>query len=273
MAVSDLDGTLTRTDRTLNRLDRETFAALGEKGTVRVIATGRTVYSTRQVVPADYPIDYLIFSSGAGIMNWRTSEILRTHHLVAEQIVAVETLLRSWGLDYMLHDPIPETHRFRYRASGRENADFRHRCEKHAALCSEWNPDHAPECATQFVVVEPPESGEALHARLLRELSAFSVIRATSPLDGKSTWVEIFPRSVAKSLACAWVAEREGVLAAGVLAVGNDYNDLDLLRWAKTRFVVANAPEPLRNEFPVVPSSDENGFAVAVRLAKLLSPS
>jgi len=50
------------------------------------------------------------------------------------------------------------------------------------------------------------------------------------------------------------------------MAVGNDYNDLDLLRWAAKSFVVNNAPGELLARFPAVRSGDESDFSEAVAL-------
>jgi hydroxymethylpyrimidine pyrophosphatase-like HAD family hydrolase len=46
--------------------------------------------------------------------------------------------------------------------------------------------------------------------------------------------------------------------------VGNDYNDLDLLEWAGSSFVVANAPPDLTDRFPTVASNDDCGVAEAI---------
>jgi hydroxymethylpyrimidine pyrophosphatase-like HAD family hydrolase len=54
------------------------------------------------------------------------------------------------------------------------------------------------------------------------------------------------------------------VSRADVLAVGNDYNDLDLLEWGGSSYVVANAPADLLARFPAVASSDAAGVADAV---------
>jgi hydroxymethylpyrimidine pyrophosphatase-like HAD family hydrolase len=51
------------------------------------------------------------------------------------------------------------------------------------------------------------------------------------------------------------------------LAVGNDYNDLELLDWADHAFVVANAPAELCARYALVASNDEAGFSEAVRIA------
>ncbi len=51
---------------------------------------------------------------------------------------------------------------------------------------------------------------------------------------------------------------------AEVVAVGNDYNDRDLLEWAEHAYVVANAAPPLKARYRVVASNDAQGFAEAV---------
>jgi len=46
--------------------------------------------------------------------------------------------------------------------------------------------------------------------------------------------------------------------------VGNDFNDLDLLEWAQTRFVTANAPAELKKRFPAVASNNQGGVSEAI---------
>jgi hydroxymethylpyrimidine pyrophosphatase-like HAD family hydrolase len=55
--------------------------------------------------------------------------------------------------------------------------------------------------------------------------------------------------------------------------VGNDFNDLDLLEWAQTRFVTANAPPELKERFPTVASNDRCGVAEAIaRWIEIMKP-
>ena len=90
------------------------------------------------------------------------------------------------------------------------------------------------------------------------------VVRTTSPLDHRSVWYEIFPKTVGKSHAAQWICHHFGLDEATALAVGNDFNDLDMLRWANTARVVGNAPEPLSREFQSVADHSESGFSDAV---------
>ena len=90
------------------------------------------------------------------------------------------------------------------------------------------------------------------------------MVRTTSPLDGESVWIEIFPNHVSKGTTAAWLAERLGIEPYDTAAVGNDYNDLDLLGWAHRSYVVENAPEDLSPGSMAVASNDESGVAMAV---------
>ena len=118
--------------------------------------------------------------------------------------------------------------------------------------------------STQLLGIISEPGVEETARSIAAHLDGYSVIRATSPLDGDSFWLEVFPRGVSKSAACRELAAEHGIEAANVLAIGNDYNDLDVLRWAGTAFVTANAPEDLRAEFPVVAANDHGGVAEAV---------
>jgi len=263
--VTDFDGTLLRSDRTVSQADRTALKRLSEQGALRVIATGRSLYSFNKVADPELPVDFVIFSTGAGICDYPARRMVRKIGLETDEVKRAVDVLLSAQLDFMIHDPIPENHRFLYHASGRPNTDF----ERRLALYREFAQPLAGSQdgfgpATQLVVVVPPASGfDAL--QLVRErLTEFSIIQTTSPLDGESTWIEIFPRNVSKGLTSSWLATRLGIDLRGSVSVGNDYNDLDLLEWAETSYVVANAPAALTSRFACVASNDENGVAEAV---------
>jgi hydroxymethylpyrimidine pyrophosphatase-like HAD family hydrolase len=91
-----------------------------------------------------------------------------------------------------------------------------------------------------------------------------NVIRATSPIDGESLWVEIFPKGVNKGEASDWLSRKAMVSRDDCLVLGNDYNDIDMLSWARAARVVGNAPEDIKRMFPSVAPQAESGFSDAV---------
>jgi hydroxymethylpyrimidine pyrophosphatase-like HAD family hydrolase len=77
----------------------------------------------------------------------------------------------------------------------------------------------------------------------------------------------VFPAGVCKSAAAGWLQRAQAAPGTFSLAVGNDYNDVDLLDWADLACVVGNAPDELCARYRRVAPHDASGFSEAVRLA------
>lgn len=263
--VSDFDGTLLRSDRTFAQSDLNALQRLGELQIVRVIATGRSIYSFNTVVDSGLPIDYVIFSTGAGVIHFPSQQIIRKVSLEEDEVRRAIDVLAAANLDFMIHRPIPENHYFAYHASNSENSDFEMRIclyKPYAFPMENLTDGFGP--ATQLLAVLPPSQNKVILNEIRQKLSDFNVIQTTSPLDGKSTWIEIFPAIVSKSQTTEWLASELNIDVKNSFSLGNDYNDLDLLEWSGNSYVVENAPQDLRNRFPMVASHNQCGVAEAV---------
>jgi hydroxymethylpyrimidine pyrophosphatase-like HAD family hydrolase len=254
MLVCDLDGTLLMRDQPFDPKDVQTLQSLGASGVVRAIATGRALATARKVISPEFPIDYLIFSSGAGILDWRSQALLVSHTLQPDETQLAVRAFIEHELDFMLHAPIPDQHMFQFRRTGKPNADFERRLARYArdGRMMEQSDTRVP--ASQLLAVSPLADPREPFETLCRELPQLSVIRATSPLDGHSMWIEVFASSVSKSQAAGWIGHARGIESRTTWAIGNDYNDWDLLRWAGRAAVVPDAPAAMRAEFHVVSS-------------------
>ena len=200
---------------------------------MRAVATGRSLYSARTVMTADFPIDYLVFSSGAGVVSWADGRLLRSRTMAPDVVSALVARLRTLALDFMVHHAVPDTHCFHFfRSSDGGNADFERRIERYGRFSQRLCDGVPGEVeVSQLLVVEPP--GTDSHRDLLaREFGDVHVVRTTSPLDHASTWIELFPVGVSKAHATDWIRGRYGIGRTRTIAVGNDYNDLDMLEWA-----------------------------------------
>lgn len=281
MFITDLDGTLLNDDKGISARNLAALAALGDMGIVRVVATGRSWFSFIQALenldlsgPRDFfPIDYVIFSTGAGIMAYPSMELVCDHALSSEEVHRIAGCFDTRKLDYMIHRPIPHTRDFLFHSHGRDNPDFTSRVD----LYKPWATPLGPKGingfgrATQLLAVVPEQEAFGVFEQISSELAGLSVVRATSPLDHKSLWIEVFPRGVSKSHGAAWLVKRLGMGPENVVAVGNDYNDLDLLQWAGKGFVVANAPADLKSRFTMVQSNNRSGVAAAINITPFVS--
>lgn len=269
LVVTDLDGTLLNATHQIGPADREALLALGGRGVCRVAATGRNLYSLRRVLAATDPFDYVVFSSGVGILDWPTQTLIRSTAIPAEQVCRCVQALVAQGASFMVHEPVPDNHRFAYHEAVPLATDFRRRCALYGAYCREWEPSAAfAQGASQLLVIMPPDLER--FDLLAQMFAGLSVVRTTSPLDGVSLWMEVFAPGTNKSGATAFLAARLGLGSGVTYALGNDFNDADLLDWAGHSCVTANAPAELRSRFPVVRSHDAAGFAHAAVVWGLL---
>lgn len=260
---TDLDGTLLNSERQVSTSNFDCLQKLGEQGIVRVIATGRSLFSFRQVIGAGFPADYLIFSSGAGIVDLNSNRLLSQKTLQAEDITRITSALDHHDADYMVHEAVPENHHFTYKKANPANRDFSKRIELYRPYASDFSiTGRYPHKSAQVIAVLSRDA--ATFSRIRKGLNGYQVTRTTSPLDHDSIWMEIYPENVHKGSAAAWLCGHLGIDNQATAGVGNDYNDLDLLDFTPYSYLVANAPRELHNyRYQLVPSNDKDGFAHA----------
>ncbi|MDD2811972.1 MAG: HAD family hydrolase [Bacteroidales bacterium] len=263
MVVTDLDGTLLNNDQQVSVQNYQLLQTLQENSIVTVIATGRSPFSFRRVILADFPIDYLVFSSGAGIMNYRTGEIIYSQNLPGDQVLAIALKLHGMRQPFKVLAAVPDNHHYVYYDNGNLHSDFLRRMENYRGFEKpiSFDPPNFGE-ACQFLIILPPDPPRFEY--LKSQFEGVKVIRATSPIDHQSIWMEIYHEDVSKGKAIAWLGNRLKINKEEIVGVGNDYNDIDLLDYAGHSFVVSNAPEELKADYQVVSSNNESGFSEAV---------
>jgi Cof subfamily protein (haloacid dehalogenase superfamily) len=84
--------------------------------------------------------------------------------------------------------------------------------------------------------------------------------------------LDILPLGCNKGVALAKLAERRGIPRDAVMAVGDNWNDLEMLRWAGQPVLMGNATSLLREEagrggWQMTATNDEDGAALALERA------
>jgi len=265
--ATDLDGTILTRDKGFVQKDIDALRQAGRKGIIRVIATGRTLNSAKTVIPEDFPIDFLVFSSGAGVYNWKTGELLQSKHLGAEKLKELIPLLSDRKLNFTLHWPIPDNHKF-YFSEAEEGHDDFHRFLKHNTDNALEMDNEVPEKDyTQILAFLPDVE---TYKYISERVSGIKTVRATSPIDGKSVWMEFFHQGVSKAEGIKFICNLKGIKNEDVAVLGNDFNDLDMLKTFDHAYVVANSPEELKEKYDVVASSTEGSVADLLKKLNVL---
>ncbi|GAB1410912.1 hypothetical protein MASR1M90_20660 [Desulfovibrionales bacterium] len=236
--VSDLDGTLLRDPHGISPDDYTALAGLAEKRIVRVLATGRAVHSLRHCLAADFPIDYVLASSGNQILHWQTQQLTHSSSLSVASALHAQNILVDLGLCFMAHRDFPDNRACICHYGPIVPEDFKKRVALYAASSSEGKIDTHWTAVSQFVVItEHVQDVE----RVCQALPDFSVIRATSPLDGQSVWIEIFAAQVSKAHALDRLMTELGFAHKPLAAIGNDFNDIDMLDMVQYPYIVPGA--------------------------------
>jgi HAD superfamily hydrolase (TIGR01484 family) len=91
------------------------------------------------------------------------------------------------------------------------------------------------------VIIRDPDSTAEDFLDLARRLG----LHGTDYVVGWTAWLDLAPVGVSKASGLAHVAERLGVDAADVLALGDGRNDIEMLQWAGRGVAMGQAVEPV----------------------------
>ena len=264
----DLDGTLLKNDKSISNADFLSLAHLGENGIYRIAATGRNMQKVQDVIPDNTPLDYIVFSSGGGIYDWKMGAILVHEYFQEDISQQVCNFLLKKDLNFLVFQPIPYNHLFEYHNGAGKCSEFDNYIERHLPDCSKLNPERLPDTSGQFMVIIPHEEVlfESIKSELELECAGIKVIRTTSPVDSEFIWIEIFPDPVSKGHGLKWLCDFLSVPYSETAGIGNDYNDLDMLEFVAYPCVMGNSPASLLESYPsVTATNNQNGFSEIVK--------
>ena len=266
----DLDGTLLNPDSQIGTADADALRRAADGGMAVLIATGRGLHSVMRLrgeleelaVPA-----YLALHNGALVLDPSGTELWRTA-MDAEAVAAALPPVRAAGLHPMLYAGV----------AGGGGAEVKLVLEDAAHR----SPHARFYLRTKADILELAADVAAAAHRGVLGMVSFGTraevqagAAALAHLNGRIvSWWGPFPAADAleavapggtKRDAVGRLAERLGLTARDVLAIGDNSNDLDMLRWAGTAVAMANAtPEARAAADFVTASNAEAGVAAAV---------
>lgn len=267
LVATDLDGTFLKNDKSISKENLDSLHSLGQKGILRVVATGRNLKKTMEVISSDIPFDYIVFSSGAGVYDWNHDKMLFQQNLDQQIVQQLTDFLVASDLNFHLFKPIPENYQCWYHRGSVECSEFEAYFDFHQSHSEPLPPDHQINSdACQFLVIFPnnPDRFFALKNSIEHQFPEVKVVRTSSPLDTGFIWMEIFHQSVSKGNGVKFICDTLNIEHEYTLGIGNDFNDLDLLEFTSHSYVVENGPREMKERFLPAKSNEESAFARAI---------
>ena len=266
--ATDLDGTFLKNDKTISPKNMEALHLLGSKNIVRVAATGRNMKKVHDVLAPGTPFDYIVYSSGAGIYDWKNQQNIYCCNLARHSVQKLLKYFVGEKVNFHAFFPVPGNHQHWYFRGDQPCEEFERYFSYNQAFAFELDVNNLPDTEMcQFLVIIP--ENEERFVKLKSDIEAvcpeIRVIRASSPITKGYIWAEVFHHSVSKGNGIKHICEMHRIDPGQTLGIGNDYNDFDLLEFTAYSFLTENAPAEIKHLFPVAPSNEDDAFAHALQ--------
>ena len=254
LVATDVDGTLLRSDGTLDPRTREAIARVEASGIPVVLCTARPARVLGALAQATGHRGIVVCSNGSVIWDLHTERVVDAFPFTVRAAREVVARLRAalpdatWAME-------------RHNVFAREPRYVPHWPVPDDTVIDELDALLAV-APLQMMLRHPSLSGDELVAHARRVVADLAELSHSSNAD---TLLEIGAAGVSKASGLALLCERHGVDRADVLAFGDMPNDLAMLGWAGRSVAVANAhPDVISIADEVTASNDECGVAVVL---------
>ncbi|MFL6088782.1 MAG: HAD family hydrolase [Aeromicrobium sp.] len=251
LVALDVDGTLVDETNAISPATREAVQALVDSGTVVVVSTGRAVPGAMETCNRlALPDGMAVCSNGAVLIGYHPLQVLdavtfdaseavrRVLREVPDAFVAVEEI----GVGYRVNRPFPTG-------------------EIAGTITTEDVDSLIAEPVTRVIIRAPGHDPHEFH-----ELVEGLGLTETNYYIGYTAWLDLAPLGVSKASGLAKVCERLGIASSDVLAIGDGYNDIEMLEWAGRGVAMGHGPDQLKDVADAVTGSvHEDGLATELR--------
>jgi hypothetical protein len=250
LVVSDLDGTLLRSDGTVSERTRRALARVERCGSTVVFATGRPPRWMRHIAEQTDHRGIAVCSNGAVVYDLHRERELRRRPIAPKVglrlVNAIRTAVPGVAFGVEFGD------RFGHEPTYRVAEERRH--EVFVAELTELLSTPPVKLLARHEDYHP----DVLMAKARDVVADLAEVTHAS----KVGLLEISARGVSKATTLAAWCREHGISASEVVAFGDMPNDLAMLGWAGTSYAVAGAhPDVLAAVRRRCPSNDEDGVA------------
>ncbi|MGE3468557.1 MAG: Cof-type HAD-IIB family hydrolase, partial [Pyrinomonadaceae bacterium] len=274
----DLDGTTLNSAGQVSDANREAIRAAENAGVLVTIATGRRFRDARPV-GLDLGLNApLITHNGALLKYADTKEIVACDLLSTETSREIVRLGKTFGGDALVSTD-PHGHgELLYDRVSEHNIPLKKYLRwsesLHGGAAGRDGVEHVKdlnEILHEHEIVHISFSGACvsmfeLEGKLRDELAGRVTLLATIYPHLDFTLIDILPPDASKGHGVARLAAINELAPENVMAIGDNFNDIEMLEYAGTAVVMGNADPKLleRREFYTTLSNDESGVAAAI---------
>lgn len=252
LVVSDFDGTLVRNDGTISAFTKKTLAEYMENGGRFAISTGRMPAG---ILPRAQELGLkgiVCCGQGTALVDIETNEAVSTGVIERETAVKICKKMEEMGLHIHVYDLWEY-----YSNMDDEPLKLYESIVKCKATVidekpiSAWLNETGLRTFKVLAMVKPEDAIDVLETLKKENFENCVVTRSSAFL------IEVNTATYSKGTAVAFLANRYGIDVKNTIAVGDQLNDLSMLKTAGLGFAVQNADEEIKKEVAVFPFTNE----------------
>lgn len=255
----DLDGTLTNHEKVVTPKTRKALLKAAAKGAVIILASGRPTYGIEPVAEClelNQRGGYILSYNGGNIVNAKTGEKLFSQFLPDEVIPELYAYAKEHGhalLGYAGNEIITEMPDDQYVKE--ESRINKMNIRKVDNLFESLEPH-----PTKLLMTGDPTLMLKAEEELVEKLGDRMDIFRSAPF-----FLELVPKGIDKAKSLTRLLTKINLTPADLIAFGDGYNDLSMLKLAGMGVAMENAAPEVRAEADYVTlSNEEDGIAAAL---------
>ena len=255
----DLDGTLTNHEKVVTPKTREALLKAASEGAVIILASGRPTYGIEPVAEClelNQRGGYILSYNGGNIVNAKTGEKLFSQFLPDEVIPELYAYAKEHGhalLGYAGNEIITEMPDDQYV---KEESRINKMNIRKVDNLFEFLEPHP----TKLLMTGDPTLMLKAEEELVEKLGDRMDIFRSAPF-----FLELVPKGIDKAKSLTRLLTKINLTPADLIAFGDGYNDLSMLKLAGMGVAMENAAPEVRAEADYVTlSNEEDGVAAAL---------
>lgn len=264
LLVLDLDGTLTNSKKEITPFTKEVLINAQQQGLHLVLASGRPTYG---IVPLAEQLEmgqyggFILSFNGGKVIEVKTGKIFYEQALppdvmplIYKRSYEAGLTILSYNGKYILtenaEDKYVEYESFLTKMKIKETDDF-------------LRDLHMP--ADKCLIVGEPEDLVPLEEQFRQELGQRINVYRSEPF-----YLEVVPKGIDKAASLERLLQRIQIKREEVIAIGDGFNDLSMIKYAGLGVAMANAQPPVKSNADKITDYTNNEDGVAHFILELM---
>lgn len=236
MIAIDIDGTLLNDDYRWDSETRDLLLELQSSNIPVMLCTGRPLKATKQIA-SDMGIEsYLITDNGAVVHHVKSQENLAVKEVFVQRYPDIIQLLEETGA----HLDLTSLYEMYTKPHGPAVAELYEKYMVSPLIVEDLT--KVDDSIVKATLFDKSERIDSIMQYLPQQLQSYPV----QCFRSGPTFIDIMHRESSKGNALHFMSHHLGVAAEFVMAIGNYYNDLDMIRYAGIGVAMGNAPEDIK---------------------------